>query len=369
MEGTPARAALAAGRAVLLLDDQVGDRIEAPAGPPGVLVVAAARVDVRGMAFLVRESSGIVCVAMPEERLDALRIPPLPGRDAGAPAAAFAVSVDRAGGIGTGISARDRAHTARTLADPGSRPADLVRPGHVLPVRARAGGVLERPRPAEAAVALCTDAGLAPAAALATAVDETGEVAAGAALAALAERAALPVVRVSQVVAAHRRTAVPVRAGASAALPTAHGVFRAVGYAAEGAEHLALVRGDLAAPGPVPVHVHGECVAGDVLGSLRCPCAARLGAALAAIDAAGRGVVVYLRSRSATGAGSVPALRGCAAGAAQAGSVAAHVLRDLGVRTAVVLSDDPADGSGLGAAGIPVSGRRPLLAAPSADAG
>ncbi|OLT05670.1 hypothetical protein BJF90_01225 [Pseudonocardia sp. CNS-004] len=260
------------------------------------------------------------------------------------------------------------------MADPGTRPGDLVRPGHVLPLRARDGGVLERPRPAEAAVELCTRAGLAPAAALATAVDEAGEVAGPVTLAALAERAALPVVRVSQVVAAHRRVAPslqagPLRAGASATLPTAHGVFNALGYAGDGAEHLALVRGDLAGPAPVPVHMHAECVAGDVLGSLRCTCAARLDAALAAIDAAGRGVLVYLRTRAAPGVGPVHALRGCAVVDENATALAAHVLLDLGVRSALLLGDDPGVGAGLPGFGIAVAGHRPLLVTPAADAG
>jgi 3,4-dihydroxy 2-butanone 4-phosphate synthase/GTP cyclohydrolase II len=357
-----AGAALAAGRPVLLLDD-CADL------PTGVLVVAAECVDAPTMAFLVRESSGLVCVAMTRERLDALRIPPLAARDAGPPGAAFAVAVDLAKGISTGISARDRALTVRALADPATLAGDLVRPGHVLPLRARDGGVLERHRPVEAAVELCTRAGLAPAAALATAVDEAGEVAGPAALAALAERAALPVVRVSQVVAACRRATPPLRAGASTTLPTAHGVFSALGYAGDGAEHLALVRGDLTGPAPVPVHVHAECVAGDVLGSQRCTCAARLDAALAAIDAAGHGVLVYLRTRAAPGVGPVHALRGCAVPGADTAALAAHVLRDLGVRSALLLGEDPGDGAGLTASGITVVGHRPLLAAPAADAG
>ncbi|MHA6627241.1 3,4-dihydroxy-2-butanone-4-phosphate synthase [Pseudonocardia sichuanensis] len=357
-----AAAELVAGRPVLVLDDCVDV-------PTGVLLVAAERVDARAMAFLVRESSGIVCVAMTGERLDALRVPPLAARDAGPATSAFGVAVDLKDGITTGISARDRALTARALADPATRPADLVRPGHVLPLRARDGGVLERARPAEAAVELCTSAGLAPAAALATAVDDAGEVAGPAALAALAERAALPVVRVSQVVAARRRAPPPLRAGGRATQPTAHGAFRALGYAGDGAEHLALVRGDPTGPAPVPVHVHTECVAGDVLGSLRCTCAARLDAALAAIDAAGRGVLVYLRTRAAPGVGPVHALRGCAVPGADTAALAAHVLRDLGVRSALLLGEDPGDGAGLAASGITVAGHRPLLAAPAADAG
>jgi 3,4-dihydroxy 2-butanone 4-phosphate synthase / GTP cyclohydrolase II len=365
----PALSALRDGRPVLLLDDCVDGAARPGTEPAGVLVVAAERVDVGAMAFLVRESSGVVCTAMTGQRLDALRIPPL-AADGARTRPAFAVAVDLGTGISTGISARDRALTVRALADPATGPADLVRPGHVLPLRARDGGVLERPRPAEAAVALCAAAGLAPAAALATAVDEAGEVAGPSALDALARRAALPVVAVSQVVAHVAAARPPVlRAGASATLPTPHGTFRALGYAGDGGEHLALVHGDVTGRAAVPVHVHVECVAGDVLGSLRCRCGARLAAALAAIGVAGHGVVVYLRSRSAPGLGPVHALRGCAVPDPCAAGVTAHVLHDLGVRGALVLSDDPTDGRDLPRAGIAVAGRRLLLGVPAAEVG
>jgi 3,4-dihydroxy 2-butanone 4-phosphate synthase / GTP cyclohydrolase II len=340
------------------------------------------------MAFLVRESSGIVCVAMTGARLDELRVPPMDGDAADPGGSAFAVSVDLRVGITTGISAADRALTVRALADPATGPTDIVRPGHLLPLRVRDGGVLDRARPAEAAVDLCRGAGLAPAAVLAAAVDGAGELADPAALAALAERHDLVLLAVSEVLADRRRREPPVRPAATTALPTPHGRFRAVGYGpAAGAaagpgpgpsghdEHLALVRGDPAAgAGPVLVAVHRECVLGDVFGSLRCGCAARLAAALAAIDAAGRGVLVYLRS---THAFARPAARptaaanptGCGAPDERRDAVAAHVLRDLGVGPAgaVLLSDDPGEPARLTGCGLAVTGRRPLLGAAEAD--
>ncbi|WP_433298074.1 3,4-dihydroxy-2-butanone-4-phosphate synthase [Pseudonocardia sp. CA-142604] len=348
---------LAAGRPVLLIDDVAGSA----AGGSGALVVAAEHTDTTLMSLLVRESTGIVCVAMTGARLDELRIPPIATAGSSRPdGAAFAVSVDLRCGVSTGISARDRAATVRALADPATAAGDLARPGHVLPLRARDGGVLERPRPAEAAVDLCLAAGLAPAAALATAVDADGGVAGCGNLGALAEQHGLAVVRVSDVVAwrAERR---PVHRGPSTTLPTVHGLFTAVGYGdADGGEHLALVRGEPAGPGPVLVRVHRECLTGDVMGSLRCGCASDLAAALAAIDRAERGVLVYLRRRALSGVGRVQAVRGCGTGDRYAAALAAKILLDIGVQSALVLADDPAESADLVAHGVIVAGHRPV---------
>jgi 3,4-dihydroxy 2-butanone 4-phosphate synthase/GTP cyclohydrolase II len=360
--------ALCRGGPVVLVDDLTPEQ-------EGALLVAAAEVDVPTMAFLVRESSGVVCVAMTGERLDELRLPPLVAHGAGERASAFAVSVDLRVGVTTGISARDRALTAQALADPATGPADLVRPGHVLPLRARGGGVLEQARSAEAAVDLCRLAGLPPAGVLAAVANSDGTIAALPDVTALAQRHDLPLVRVSELVAWRRRTESPVRAGGRAELPTVHGRFRAVGYAGEGAEHIALVRGAVTdgagpdggqEPVPVYVHVHVECLTGDVLGSVRCSCAAQLDAALAAIDRAGRGVLVYLRGRHQPGSSLVHALRGCAARDDRDEAVAAHILHDVGVRSVVLLSDDPEEDVGLPPYGVSVTGVLPLVVPPVA---
>ncbi|MCO1655704.1 3,4-dihydroxy-2-butanone-4-phosphate synthase [Pseudonocardia humida] len=382
-----AHRALRRGRPVLLVDD-LRDGPAAGTGVVvgGVLVTAAELTGTASMAFLVRETSGVVCVAMTGSRLDELRVPPMDSDGPGA--SAFAVSVDARVGTTTGISAADRALTARVLADPATRPSDLLLPGHVLPLRVRAAGVLERARPAEAAVDLCRGAGLAPAAVLAAAVDGAGEPADRTTLTALAERHDLVLLAVSDVLADRRRREPSARRGAATALPTSHGRFQAVGYGSTAAdrtapaspgrdEHLALVRGDPAtAVGPVLVGVHRECVLGDVFGSLRCGCAARLDAALAAIDAAGRGVLVYLRSGHAfarLAGGANPT--GCGAPDERRDLVAADVLRDLGFGTGfgtgtgavVLLSDDPAEAGRLARCGVAVTARRPLLGAAEAD--
>ncbi|SHK33099.1 3,4-dihydroxy-2-butanone 4-phosphate synthase [Pseudonocardia thermophila] len=189
--------ALAAGHPVLVDDDV--------AGSGGTLVVAAERCTATTMAFLVQVSSGLVYVAMTPARLDELRIPPLTARHCDPSPSAVAVSVDLRTGVTTGISAKDRAGTVRALGDPTSRPGDFVRPGHVLPVRARSGGVLEEPGPPEAALDLCAAAGVQPAAALATAVTDDGEVLGRGGLAAFARRHGLVLVRISEIIDWRRR--------------------------------------------------------------------------------------------------------------------------------------------------------------------
>lgn len=343
--GVPAALdALRRGEPVLLRD----------ADGNGEMLIAAGGVTPRTMAYLVRHTSGVACVAMQGERLDALEIPPQacdgPGRRG------FAVSVDLRRDITTGISARDRAATARALADPATVPGDLVRPGHVLPVRVHAGGVLARPEPAEAGVDLCGLAGLAPAAVLAAVEADPAAGLDG----------SLVTVAVCDVVRFREVAESPVRPGVTVTLPTAHGEFRVTGFLGsdDGAEHLALVRGDPAAPGPVLVRVHGECVVGDVLGSRRCGCSAELTAALEAIDRAGRGVLVYLRGRRGPGMGLTHALSACRPRDPRDDRVAAHVLRELGVRAVAVLTGgtEPADLAGYGlteAPRVPLGGAAP----------
>lgn len=332
----PAVQAVAGGSAVVVVDD-VG-------GTGGVVVTAGQRCDTATVAFLVRVSSGLVCVALPADRADRLRLPPMTHTSPAGGGPSFAVSVDVKRGVGTGISARDRAATVRALADPGTLPDDLVRPGHVLPVRVEPGRVLDRPGAAEAAYELCAAAGTAPAAVFAHVVDDAGELAGEEALAAFAHRHELALTRVSDVARWRRRQEPLVRPGVPGQgqpVPTAHGRFSAWTYGS-GGECVALVRGDLTADRPALVHVHEECLAGDVLGSRRCGCAARLDAALAAIADAGRGVLLYLRGGSPEQS-DVGHARSRLARRPGAAAVVSDVLDDLGVRRAVLLTDDPVE--------------------------
>jgi 3,4-dihydroxy 2-butanone 4-phosphate synthase/GTP cyclohydrolase II len=326
---------LAPGGIVVVVGDDGGD-----------LVLAAEHATPRSMAFIVRHTSGFVCVALTDERADALGLPRMVRDDARPAAPDFTVSVDAAAGIGTGISASDRARTARVLADPAARASDLTRPGHVMGSRARPGGVLERPGRTEAAVDLCRLAGLAPVAVRCELVDTDGSLARRGRVLSFAREHRLPVVTVAAL-ADHRRSQETVQHVAAARMPLEAGSFTAHGYrAADGTEHLALVAGDPAVDQAAIVRVHEECLTGDVLGSRRCDCGPRLRASLDEIGAAGCGVLVYLRGRPGHGTGPAATLATYASQdhggtdarphgvPADAGrhAVAASILADLGVR-------------------------------------
>ncbi|GAA1845960.1 hypothetical protein GCM10009836_26910 [Pseudonocardia ailaonensis] len=303
--------ALRAGRPVLVAD--AGDREN-----EYDVVLPAALAEPRWTAWAVRYSSGLLCAPMSGERADALGLPPMVRRNQDPRGTAYTVSVDAASGISTGISARDRARTAQVLAAPDSRPSDLVRPGHVLPLRARAGGVVERPGHTEAGVDLCRLAGLPPVALIAELVTDSGM--AGIADAALlGAQHDLTVLTIADLVAHRLRHGDGERArvtrAAATRLPTEHGVFDALGYRDEvtGAEHMALL-GARTASRPL-VAVHRECLLGDVMGSMACDCARRF-AQDAAVIARDGGVLLYLRrpdARALDPHGLTPADAGAAA--------------------------------------------------------
>jgi 3,4-dihydroxy 2-butanone 4-phosphate synthase / GTP cyclohydrolase II len=332
-----ALAEIAAGRPVVVVDGE--DREN-----EGDLIVAADLVDTATMAFVVRHTSGFVCVALPEAECVRLDLPPLHHTNADGFGTAYRVTVDAAEGVSTGISARDRATTARVLASAESTAGDLVRPGHVVPLAARAGGVLERTGHTEAAVDLTRLAGLRPAGVLCEIVStrDPARMARRPELLDFAAEHGLVMITIEDLVAHRRRTECRVERVAATRLPTLSGAVRAVGYRGlpDGGEHVALVAGDPAADGAgvaVPVHVHVECLPGDVFGSLRCGCARRLDAALREVAIARRGIVLYLRS----GADPGHALReqGACIGRLEAPcgplepALVAAILDDLGVRS------------------------------------
>ncbi|WP_281690559.1 3,4-dihydroxy-2-butanone-4-phosphate synthase [Pseudonocardia thermophila] len=330
-------AALRAGRPVLVADD-AGRENEYD------VVLPAALAEPRWTAWAVRHTSGLLCAPLPAERADALALPPMVRDNQDPRGTAYTVSVDAAHGVSTGISAKDRARTARVLADPTSRPSDLVRPGHVLPLRARNGGVIARPGHTEAAVDLCRLAGLPPVGLIAEVVADGTGMAGREDAALLAARFELPILDIAELVA-HRLKFGDGERGrvtraATTRLPTEHGVLDAVGYRDEvtGAEHVALV-GPGAATRPL-VAVYPECLAGTVLRSLACDCARRL-AALAALIAREGGVLVYVRRPDARAVGPVEHTWT----AADDGAVGA-ILADLGHR-AVRLLPGPATPAGL----------------------
>jgi 3,4-dihydroxy 2-butanone 4-phosphate synthase/GTP cyclohydrolase II len=380
-------AEIAAGRPVIVLD--AADRED-----EGDLVMAAEHMTPAWMAFFVRHGTGYVCVPMEPGRADRLGLPLMVARGEESMGTAFTVTADAREGVGTGISAADRALTTRLLADEATTAADLVRPGHLAPLRARAGGVLERPGHTEAAVDLARLAGCAPVGVIVELVEDDGSMRRAPSCRALADEHGLVVVTIEDLVAylggGRRAGGVEPRPGteraATTRLPTAAGEFTAHGYRdAAGAEHVALVVGDVAAPGaPVLVRVHSECLTGDVLGSRRCDCGPQLEASLHAVQAAGRGVVVYLRGHEGRGIGLVAKLQ---AYALQDGgrdtvdanldlglpvdardyAVAAEVLADLGVGSVRLLTNNPAKVEGLRRHGVRVDGTEALLVAATSD--
>ncbi|MGV9412078.1 bifunctional 3,4-dihydroxy-2-butanone-4-phosphate synthase/GTP cyclohydrolase II [Nocardia sp. NPDC003693] len=371
---TTAVAAIAAGGMVLVVDDE--DREN-----EGDLVLAAEHATPENIGFLVRHTSGVVCVPMAGEDLDRLLLPPMTAINEDPKGTAYTVSVDAIFGVSTGISAADRAHTMRLLADPRTRAGELSRPGHVFPLRANPRGVLGRPGHTEAAVDLARLAGLRPAGVIAEVVNDDGSMARLPELLIFARAHRIPIVSIADLIEYRGALENGVTRVVETRLPTRFGDFRVVGYADahSGAEHLALVYGDPAGEHTL-TRVHSECLTGDAFGSRRCDCGEQLDAALAAVAELGRGVVVYLRGQEGRGIGLLNKLRayelqdegadtvdanvrlGLPIDARDYGA-AARILADLGVLSVRLLSNNPAKRAGLEAHGIAVTAQVPLQTA------
>lgn len=356
--------ALHEGQPLLL----VGDR--------AVLVLAAGLATERLVAWTARHSSGLLSVAMPARRFDRLHLPTIARARRGALPATYTVPVDARRGVTYGVSAHDRALTARVLADPATRPADLTHPGHMFPVRVRRGGPSARPEPAEAAVELCALAGLAPVAVTAELLDDQGRVAGPAAVAGFGRQYGLPLLSPGQVARYRSDPALRVQRLADTTLPIPHGRLRTLGYrdVLTGAEHLVLVAGTPPGRGAL-VRMHLECLTGDAFGSRRCDCRARLDAAIAQISAAG-GVLVYQRRPREAGlleqlaayARIDSAPDGPAGGRREPPPqradcrTAAAILHELGLADIRLLADDPRQVGDLRAHGVAVADVQFLLA-------
>jgi 3,4-dihydroxy 2-butanone 4-phosphate synthase/GTP cyclohydrolase II len=367
-----ALADIAAGRPVIVADD--ADREN-----EGDLIFAAERVTTELVAFMVRHCSGFICVPMPEEECDRLELPPMYHTNQDRRGTAYTVTVDAREGVTTGISAADRARTIQALAAPTTTAANLARPGHVVPLRARSGGVLRRPGHTEAAVDLARMAGLRPVGVLCELVNDDGTMRRLPELVTFAAEHGLTLVSIADMIAYRRHTERQVERVAEARIPTDHGVFRAVGYRAthDDAEHVALVYGDLGDGHDVLVRVHSECLTGDVFGSLRCDCGPQLDAGLARVAEEGRGVVLYVRGHEGRGIGLLHKLQayqlqdqgrdtvdanldlGLPADARDYGT-GAQILVDLGIKSMRLLTNNPAKRAGLEGYGLTVAGRVPL---------
>jgi 3,4-dihydroxy 2-butanone 4-phosphate synthase / GTP cyclohydrolase II len=373
-----ALAAITRGDMVVVSDDASREN-------EGDLIMAAEKATPATIAFMVRHTSGVVCAALTGERLAELHLPLMVADNAESQRTAFTVTVDYRHGTTTGISAADRAATLRALGDPGVADTEFVRPGHVFPLQARPGGVLERRGHTEAAVDLARLAGLEPAGVLCELVNEDGTMARAAELAAFAERHGLVHISVADLVAHRRRTEILVKEVAQARLPTRHGPFVARVYRdTAGTEHVALVLGEVRGAPDVLVRVHSECLTGDVLGSLRCDCGAQLDAAMERVAGEGRGVVVYLRGHEGRGIGLVSKLHayrlqdqgrdtvdanldlGLPADA-RSYDVGAQILADLGVTTFRLMSNNPAKFLELEGYDLRITARVPLLITPNPE--
>jgi 3,4-dihydroxy 2-butanone 4-phosphate synthase/GTP cyclohydrolase II len=370
-------AEIAAGRAVVVVDDE--DREN-----EGDLIFAASRSTPELMAFTIRYSSGVICVPVTAPTLDRLGIPLMTPHNRERMRTAYTVSVDARDGTTTGISAADRSHTVRTLIDSATEAYEVVQPGHVFPLRYAEGGVLVRPGHTEAAVDLARLAGLEPAGVISELVNDDGTMKRGQQLREFADEHGLAMISIEQLIHYRRRHENHVQRVAETRLPTAHGDFTAYGYriSIDGSEHVVLVHGDISGDEPVLTRVHSECLTGDVFASSRCDCGPQLEEALALIAKEGRGVVVYLRGHEGRGIGLVAKLQayqlqdggrdtvdanldlGLPADARHYGA-ATQILRDLGVGSVRLLTNNPDKVASLEEYGVPVAERVPLTPRPN----
>jgi 3,4-dihydroxy 2-butanone 4-phosphate synthase/GTP cyclohydrolase II len=366
------------GRMVIVADDE--DREN-----EGDLVCAAEAVTPEIINFMATHGRGLICVTLMPEDADRLELSPMTAANTDPKGTAFTISVDAATkfGVTTGISAHDRARTIQVMMDPDATPADLTRPGHIFPLRAKPGGVLRRVGQTEAGCDLARLAGFRPAGVICEILKEDGTMARRPELEVFAKEHGLKFITVADLVAYRLQKERLVSRIAEAVLPTPHGEFRLIGYESlvDGREHVALVMGDLEQGEDVLVRMHSECLTGDVFGSQRCDCGEQLEQAMAQVAERGRGVIVYLRQEGrGIGLGNkirAYALQDQGRDTVEANEelgfqpdlrdygIGAQILLDLGIRSIRILTNNPRKIVGLDGYDLAVTGREPLHIEPS----
>ncbi len=365
------------GRMLVVIDDE--DREN-----EGDLVIAAEKVTAEAINFMAKHGRGLICISLTEERCEELKLP-LMVEDTSATlfGTAFTVSIEAKGKVTTGISASDRAATVKTAIDPRTRPEDLIRPGHIFPVRARAGGVLKRAGHTEASIDLAVLAGLSPGAAICEIMNDDGTMARLPDLQAFSRQHNLPLLTVSDLISHRLRTETLVRQVAAPRVPTPYGDFVAHAYVSDvtGEEHLAFVTGEIDEDEPILVRVHSQCLTGDIFGSERCDCGPQLHGALERIHQEGHGVLLYLLQEG-RGIGLLNKLKAYELQEQGHDTVEANeklgfrpdernygigcqILRDLGVRKMRLMTNNPGKYIALNGYGLEIVERIPLEMPPT----
>lgn len=361
------------GKFVIVVDDKNREN-------EGDLIIAAEKITPQAIAFMVRYTTGIVCLSLPGERLDELRIPLMVSENTDIHRTPFTISVDYKIGTTTGVSAADRCATIKALISPQSQPADFCRPGHIFPLRYRSGGVLKRAGHTEAAVDLSSLAGLSPAGVLCEIVNDDGSMARLPELETFAKTHNLCLISVADIIRYRRLKEKLVKRVSQASLPTEFGEFTVYAYESiiDGVQHLALVKGDISPSQPVMVRVHSECLTGDVFGSRRCDCGAQLKLAMKKIAEEGAGAIIYLRGHEGRGIGLGHKVRayslqdmgqdtveaneslGLPVDSREYG-IGAQILVDLGIKKMRLLTNNLAKYTGLSGYDLEIVERLPLI--------